>query len=174
MLFVQRYFHEFSLQYFSWSFFFWVHIGNLSVRKLNGLVIQERHVSRWLRTTNYSRACKLQSPSAGGPQDSTINEAMIMVQDILKFSKLNNFSFSHVPRNFVQHFDQLAMRARLTNQKSKICNNLVQLIATVIQFFRNEYIDKKKTFRTNKKNTELALTTDSFFFLNEQLILFII
>ena len=69
----------------------------------------------------------------------------MMVQDILKFSKLNNFSFSHVPRNFLQHIDQLAMRARLTNQK--ICNNLVQLIATVIQIFRNENIDKKKYFQ---------------------------
>ncbi|KAG2322206.1 hypothetical protein Bca52824_015419 [Brassica carinata] len=45
------------------------------------------------------------------------NEAYTEVQDILKLAKLNGFSFRHVPRNLVHHVDQLAKRARSSNQQ---------------------------------------------------------
>lgn len=50
-------------------------------------------------------------------QAATCNEASILVQDILKLSKVNNFSFRKVPRMFVQQVDQLAKRARLGDQQ---------------------------------------------------------
>lgn len=48
------------------------------------------------------------------------NEASILVQDILKLSKLNNFTFMKVPRMFVQQVDQLAKRARYLEDKQYV------------------------------------------------------
>lgn len=45
---------------------------------------------------------------------------MILVQDILKLSKLNNFTFMKVPRMFVQQVDQLAKRARYLEDKQYV------------------------------------------------------
>lgn len=49
-------------------------------------------------------------------QSIAYNEASIVVQDILSLSKQSNFSFKHVPRNFVHHVDQLAKRAKSCKQ----------------------------------------------------------
>lgn len=50
-------------------------------------------------------------------KDTNNNEAYTEVQGIPNLAKLNAFSFRHVPRNLVHHVDQLAKRARLSNQQ---------------------------------------------------------
>ncbi|XP_013608522.1 PREDICTED: uncharacterized protein LOC106315336 [Brassica oleracea var. oleracea] len=52
-----------------------------------------------------------------GRENTSCHEASTMVQDILNLAKLNDYSFKQVPRNLIYHVDQLAKRARLSNQK---------------------------------------------------------
>ncbi|KAH0902445.1 hypothetical protein HID58_041948, partial [Brassica napus] len=52
-----------------------------------------------------------------GRENTACHEASTMVQDILNLAKLNDYSFKQVPRNLVYHVDQLAKRARLSNQQ---------------------------------------------------------
>ncbi|XP_048620140.1 uncharacterized protein LOC125590572 [Brassica napus] len=52
-----------------------------------------------------------------GRENTACHEASTMVQDILNLAKLNDYSFKQVPRNLIYHVDQLAKRARLSNQQ---------------------------------------------------------
>ncbi|KAG5409955.1 hypothetical protein IGI04_006274 [Brassica rapa subsp. trilocularis] len=45
------------------------------------------------------------------------NNLDILSQGENKRTRLNNFTFKHDPRNFVQHVDQLAKRARIMSQQ---------------------------------------------------------
>ena len=55
--------------------------------------------------------------SQGENKRSNWKEISTIVQDVLVLARLNNFTFKHDPRNFVQHVDQLEKRARIMSQQ---------------------------------------------------------